>query len=73
MPIVFPILRFCKHIELCVKVSTLKVTSQLTNGNKIKRKIRNMEYRGKGQGRKGTSQANAFSYGLRTISEGNSG
>ena len=46
----------------------MKVTSQLSNGNKIERKIRNIKYRGKGQGREGTSRANAFSYGLRTIS-----
>ena len=45
----------------------MKVTSQLTNGNKIKRKIRNIKHKGKGQGREGTSQANAFSYGLRTV------
>ena len=32
---------------------TMKVTSQLTNGNKIERKIRNIKYRGKGQGREG--------------------
>ena len=47
---------------------TVKVTSQLINGNKIKRKIINIKYRDKGQGRKGTSRANAFSNGLRTIS-----
>ena len=47
---------------------TMKITSQLTNGNKIKRKIRNIKYRGKGQGREGTNRDNAFSYGLRTIS-----
>ena len=52
---------------------TIKVTSQITTRNKIKRKIRNIKYRGKGQGREGTSQANTFSYGLRTISQGNSG
>ena len=46
----------------------MKVTSQLINGNKIKMKIRNVKCRSKGQGREGTSQANAFSYGLRTIS-----
>ena len=34
---------------------TMKVMSQLTNGNEIKRKIRNIKYRGKGQGREGTS------------------
>ena len=34
---------------------TMKVTSQLTNGNKIKRKIKNIKYRGKGQGIEGTS------------------
>ena len=45
--------------------NTMKVTSQLTNENKIKRKIRNIKYKGKGQGREGTSQANTFSYGLR--------
>ena len=38
---------------------TMKITSQLTNGNKIKRKIRNITYRGKGQGREGTNRANA--------------
>ena len=47
---------------------TMKITSQLTNENKIKRKIRNIKYSGKGQGREGTNRANAFSYGLRTIS-----
>ena len=47
---------------------TMKITSQLTNGNKIKRKIRNIKDRGKGQGREGTNRANAFNYGLRTIS-----
>ena len=47
----------------------MKVVSQLTNGNKIKRKIRNIKYRGKGQGREGTSIASAFSYGLRTIKD----
>ena len=47
---------------------TMKVTSQLTNGNKIKSKIKNIKYRCRGQGREGTSRANAFSYGLRTIS-----
>ena len=47
---------------------TMKVTGQLTNGNNIKRKIRNIKYRGKGQGREGTSLANSFDYGLRTIS-----
>ena len=31
----------------------MKVTSQRTNGNKIKRKIRNIKYRGKGQGMEG--------------------
>ena len=46
----------------------MKITSQLTNGNKIKRKIRNIKYRGKGQGREGTNRANAFKYSLRTIS-----
>ena len=46
----------------------MKVTSQLTNGNKIERKIRNIKNRGKGQRREGTSRANAFRYGLRTIS-----
>ena len=56
----FKVVRKNKH--------TMKVMSQLTNGNKIKRKIRNIKYRGKEQGREGTSQANAFSYGLRTIS-----
>ena len=45
---------------------TMKVTSQLINGNKIKRKIENIKYRGKGQGREGTSQANAFSYGFKS-------
>ena len=34
---------------------TMKVTSQLTNGNKIERQIRNIKYRGKGKGREGTS------------------
>ena len=34
---------------------TMKVTSQLTNGNKIKRKIRNIKHIAKGQGREGTS------------------
>ena len=43
---------------------TMKITNQLTNGNKIKRKIGNIKYKGKGQGREGTSQANAFSYGF---------
>ena len=43
---------------------TMKVTSQLTNGNKIERKIKNIKYSGKGQGRVGSSGANAFSYGL---------
>ena len=47
---------------------TMMVTSELINENKIKRKIKNIKYRGKGQGREGTSRANAFSYGLRTIS-----
>ena len=47
---------------------TMKVTNQVTNGDKIERKIKNIKYRGKGQGREGTSRANAFSYGLRTIS-----
>ena len=47
---------------------TMKVMSQLTNGNKIERKIRNIKYRGQGQGREGTSRTNAFSYGLRIIS-----
>ena len=47
---------------------TMKITSQLTNENKIKRKIRNIKYRGKGQGKEGTSRTNAFSYGLITIS-----
>ena len=28
---------------------TIKVTSQLTNGNKIKRKIINIKYKGKGK------------------------
>ena len=46
----------------------MKITSQLTNGNKIKRKIRNIKYSGKGLGRVGTNRANAFSYGLKTIS-----
>ena len=47
---------------------TMKVMSQLTNGNKIERKIRNIKYRGKGQGKEGASRANVFSYCLRTIS-----
>ena len=47
---------------------TMKVTSQLSYGNKIKRKIKNIKDKGEGQGREGTSRANAFSYGLRTIS-----
>ena len=34
---------------------TKKVTSQLTNENKIERKIRNIKDRGKRQGREGTS------------------
>ena len=55
----YKVVRKSKHI--------MKVTSQLTNGNKVKRKIRNIKYRGKEQGREGTSRANAFSYGLRTI------
>ena len=42
----------------------MKITSLLTNGNKIKRKIGNINYRGKGQGREGTGRANAFSYGF---------
>ena len=46
----------------------MKVTSQLINGNMIKWKIRNIKYKGKGQGREGTNRANAFSYVLRTIS-----
>ena len=50
----------------------MEVMSQLTNGNRIQRKITNIKYRGKGQGREGTNRANAFSYGLRTISYGNS-
>ena len=29
----------------------MKIMSQLTNGNKIKRKIKNIKYRGKGEGR----------------------
>ena len=33
----------------------MKVMNQLINGNKIKRKIRNIKNRGKGQGREGTS------------------
>ena len=33
----------------------MKVTSQLTNGNKIEGKI-NIKYKGKGQGREGTSR-----------------
>ena len=45
----------------------MKLMSQLTNENKIKRKIKNIKYRGKGQGSEGTGRANAFSYGLRTI------
>ena len=57
------------RLQSCVKNKyTMKVTSQLTNGNKIKRKIRNIKYKGKGQVREGTNRANAFSYGLRTIS-----
>ena len=47
---------------------TMKIMTQLTNRNKIKIKIRNIKYKGKGQGREGTNRANAFSYGLRTIS-----
>ena len=47
---------------------TIKVMSQLINGNKMEREIRNIKYRVKGQAREGTSRANAFSYGLRTIS-----
>ena len=47
---------------------SMKVTSQLTNGNKIERKIMNIKYRGKGQGREGKNRVNAFSYGLRTVS-----
>ena len=35
----------------------MKVTSQLTNGKKIERKIRNIKYRGKGQGRKGRAES----------------
>ena len=34
---------------------TMKVTNQLTNENKIKRIIKNIKYRGKGQEREGTS------------------
>ena len=64
-------------LEGCIVVRkikhTMKVTSQLTNGNKMKRKIRNIKYKGKGQGKEGRNGANAFSYGLRTISLGNSG
>ena len=57
------------RIQSCVKSKyTMKVTSQLTYGNEIKRKISNIKYRGKGQRREGTSRANTFSYGLRTIS-----
>ena len=38
----------------------MKVMSQFTNVNKIKSKIRNIKYRDKGQGREGTSRANAL-------------
>ena len=46
----------------------MKVMNQLTNVNKIKKKIMNIKYRDKGEEREGTSRANVFSYGLRTIS-----
>ena len=39
---------------------TMKVTSQLTNGNKIKRKIGNIKYRSKGQGNEGTSRSKSM-------------
>ena len=34
----------------------MKITSQLTNGNKIKRKIRNIKYRGKGKEGRGQTK-----------------
>ena len=60
-----PVLESYKVVRKSKK--TMKVTSQLTKGDKIKRKIGNIKYRGKGQERKGAGRANAFSYGLRSI------
>ena len=47
---------------------TIKVTSQLTNRNQVKRRIRNVNDGSKGYGRKRTCQIDFFSHGLRSIS-----
>ena len=47
---------------------TIKVTSQLTDRNQIKRRIRNIKDISKGYGRKRTSRIDFFSHGLISIS-----
>ena len=47
---------------------TIKVTSQLTDRNHIKRRIRNIKDKRKGYGRKRTFRIDSFSYDLRSIS-----
>ena len=46
----------------------IKVTSQLTDRNQIKRRIRNVKDIYKGYGRKRTCRADSCSHGLRSIS-----
>ena len=48
-----PVLQCDRIIRKCNQ--TIKATSQLTNRNQIKRRIRNIKDRSKGYGRKGTS------------------
>ena len=46
---------------------TIKVTSQLTDRNQIKRRIMNINDRIKGYESKRTSRTDSFSHGLRSI------
>ena len=47
---------------------TIKVTSQLTDRNRIKRRTKNIKDKSKGYGRKRTCRTDSFSHGLRSIS-----
>ena len=47
---------------------TIKVTSQLTDRNQIKRTLENIKDRSKGYKRKRTCRINSFSHGLISIS-----
>ena len=63
----------CTPVLQCDKIikkvnQTIKVMSQLTDRNQIKRRIKNIKDRNKGYGRKRTCQTDSFNHGLRSIS-----